>query len=149
MRKRKSNFLASFQRDVRSQTVSMPNEFDLAAQREHVRSDVDSPAELAGSFNLGTDAAVVEARIKIDNQFDFALCAFDLPNKLVLWPEEASSLFFGNHLHEVGQSNFCRFLGDRLFENVRIIDVTPRYLHHFHRTTAQLTHICRLNMRLQ
>src|SRR5437773_3239728 len=139
MRKRKSNFLAGFQRDVRSQTVSMPNEFDLAAQCEHVRSDIDPPAELSGTFNLGTDAAVIEARIKIDNQFDFALCAFDLPNEFVLRPEEALFLFLGSHRHEVGQSNFSRFLGERCFENVRLIQITPRNLRIPPRTNAPPT----------
>src|SRR6059058_1902748 len=139
MRKRKSNFLASLQRDVRSQTVSTPNEFDLAAQREHVCSDVDSPSELAGIFNLRSDMAVIEARIKIDDQFHFALRASDLPNEFVLRPEEALFLFFGSHRHEVGQSNFSRFLGERCFENVRIVEVTPRKLRISQRTNAPPT----------
>jgi hypothetical protein len=121
MRKRKSNFLANFQRDIRSQTVSTPNEFDFAAQREHVRSDIDPPSELAGIFNLRSNTAVIQARIKIDNQFHFALRAFDLPNEFMLRPEEALFLFFGSHRHEVGQSNFSRFIGERCFENVRLV----------------------------
>src|SRR5438477_13215109 len=128
MRKRKSNFLASFQCDIRSQTVSTPNELDLAAQGEHVRSDIDSPSELAGIFNFRSDTAVIEPRIKIDNQLYFALRAFDLPNEFVLRPEPLSFLFFRGHRHEIRQDNFSGGGDECCFEHVGVGDVMPRKL---------------------
>src|SRR5205814_9412235 len=139
MRKRKSNFLASFQCDIRSQTVSTPNELDLAAQGEHVRSDIDSPSELDSIFNFRSDTAVIEARIKIDNQFHFALRAFDLPNEFVLRPEPLSFLFFRCHRHEIRQDNFSAGGDECCFEHVGVGDVMPSKLRISVRPNAPIT----------
>src|SRR5207244_12064826 len=99
--KRKRNCRAMLERDLRSKTVGVPNKFDFAAQNKNAGADVDLPSELSVVFDFRRGPAVIEPRTKIDNHFDFAFFASNLPDELVLRPKQPSLILFRFDRHEL------------------------------------------------